>query len=203
MLPLSDALPPSPSNVPQLAPHATKPQLAAPHAVDTLPVPDTDPPVDTPLVPKTLNSPEPREPVPTPSLPPNPLDLTLTSVPKTSSSQTSTPSPTKLRFLNPPPEDPTKNKTVKSPREPSISTVPSASPRNTTTHPRDNTPPAKMERVLPKPEPEPRSKTTLAPRPISQPHAVLDPDPQDTVPVEDADASKLATAATELIDLVI
>ena len=92
---------------------------------------------------------------------------------------------------------------MKLPREPSISTVPSASPRNTTTHPRDNTPPAKMERVPPKPEPEPRSKTTLAPRPISQaPPVVADPAPAHS-PVPDADAPDHVPthAATELLDL--
>ena len=198
-------LPPSPSNVPHNAPQHAATHVPPHVDLDTSPVPptDLDQEVDTVVsVAKTLNSPDKREPVPTPSSPPNPLDPTLTSVPKTSSSQTSTPSPTKLRFLNPPPEDPTKNKTVKSPREPSISTVPSASPRNTTTHPRDNTPPAKMERVLPKPEPEPRSKTTPAPRPIS--HAPAPPDPQDIevlAPPVDADPYATTNAA-ELFDLV-
>ncbi len=147
---------------------------------------------DTTLVTKKLFSPEPREPVVMPSSPPNPPDLTLTSVPKTSSSQTSTPLLIKLRSPSPPPEDPTKNKTARSPREPSTSTVQSPSPRNTTTHPRDNTPHAKMEKVLPKPEPEPRSKTTSAPRLISHAQVVV---------VPDVDALKLATPAnTEMFD---
>ena len=111
-----------------------------------------------------------------PSSPLSPLPPKPKLVPKTSSSQTRIPSPTKLRSPNAAPREIRPSKTARLPREFSISPVQSASPRNTTTNPRDKTSPPNQEKVLPKPDQEPKLRTTPPPseREISHapPHAV-------------------------------
>ena len=181
----SDPPLPSPSDntdAHNLAHHHAPPQ----HKSKTALAANTE--LDSPSVAKAPNSVPPQELENSPSSPLSPLDPTPTSVPKTSSSQTSTPLPTKPRSPSPPPEVTIKSKTARLPREPSTSADPSPCLRSTTTHPRDNTPPAKMERVPPKPELELKFKTTLAPRPIFHAPAV-------------ALANQFAHAETEIIYL--
>ena len=88
--------------------------------------------------------------------------LTLKSVLPKLPSQTRTPSPTKLRSAKPSKMDPTRSKTVKLPKENSVSKERSQWLKSTPTNRRERTTARHAEKVLPRPDQEFKLWTTVA-----------------------------------------